>query len=254
MEIVENWNFNRKKFENTNKRNYDVEPLILRNYRGVFYLYIILSFILYLYTTMIFLASYEAIHIDFNQKLQRFIIWALVYVAFLIIPFLIIVFSKKRYIKLNHRKKAVYCFSDLTPYKNYPLTGKIEFVSAFHAGMSMKWLMLIAFAILLLSDFGIEAIMTILLSGLAFCVIALHDILFRMLIYIKSNKSLKNFWKYSQKMVIDIGWIRGGGYYNTKAGATLYFFSEKDHDELKEYFLAVLNIDLDNDIEGIKFF
>ena len=53
-------------------------------------------------------------------------------------------------------------------------------------------------------------------------------------------------------MVIDIGWQRIS--HLTKEGATLYFFSEKDHDELKEYFLAVLNIDLDNDIEGVKFF
>ena len=252
MEIVENWNFNRKKLENTNKRNYDVEPLILRNYRGVSYLYIILSFILYLYTTMIFLASYEAIHIDFNQKLQRLIIWALVYVTFLIIPFLIIVFSKKRYIKPNHRKKAVYCFSDLTPYKNYPLIGRVEFVSVYHATMEMKWVILIFCAIMFLNGFDFEAIISLILAGLALAMSILHDILFRMLIYIKSNKSLKNFWKYSQKMVIDIGWQRIP--HVTKEGATLYFFSEKDHDELKEYFLAVLNIDLDNDIEGAKFF
>lgn len=103
-----------------------------------------------------------------------------------------------------------------------------------------------------LNGFDFEAIISLILAGLALAMSILHDILFRMLIYIKSNKSLKNFWKYSQKMVIDIGWQRIP--HVTKEGATLYFFSEKDHDELKEYFLAVLNIDLDNDIEGAKFF
>ncbi len=78
----------------------------------------------------------------------------------------------------------------------------------------------------------------------------MYDVLFRMLIYKKSNKNLANFWEYSQKFVIDIGWIDGGRI--VTAGATICFFNQKDHDLLKEYFLSLFHINLDTDIKGIE--
>ena len=75
----------------------------------------------------------------------------------------------------------------------------------------------------------------------------IYDILFRMLLYKKSNKNLTNFWEYSQRFVIDIGWIRGVRVI-IQQGATIAFFNQKDHDLLKEYFLTLFHINLDKDI------
>lgn len=205
-----------------------------------------------MYATMIFLASYEANHITLDEKLNRLEIFIFVFMLTLLIPYLMSIFLKKRYIKLTH-KKAVYCTSDLTPYKAYSLAGKKEFVSAFYAVIGAKWLIymyLAIFSLYFLSSFDIEIIICTFLMVLAVFTAILHDILLRMLFYITSNKRLKNFWKYHQKCVLDIGWERTP--YVKKFAPTLYFFNQKDHDDLQEYFLATFGLDFDNDIKGVK--
>ena len=234
---------------NLHQRNYHLQPLILRDYRREFYVHIILNFILWIYGAMIFMSAYEADHIDFEVKLKRFIIFFCVYFAFLFIPFLLILVSKPRYIKLNGYKKAVYCDSKLVPLKKYPLMyQKMELVSAYHAIAGMKWYILPGAFIFIL--FG--GIIVVFLLSIVLGLVVLNDILLRMLIWKKSNKNLKNFWKYSQNLVIDIGWKRSQ--YFTKEGATLYFFNQQDHDELREYFLANFNVDIDTDIRSVDLF
>lgn len=253
MDYFENWNKNSKKFTNLSNRNYNTNPLILREYRREFYLHIILNFIVYFYGSMIFFSSYEAEYVDFDVKVDRIFTFFIFYFIFLFLPFLMILISKPRYVKLTGDKKAVYCGSDMVPRKNYSLTGKKELVGAYHAVVDMKWFAFGAFILLIFAmirDLDISEIMFAILFCFVLFLVILNDFLLRMMIYKLTNKSLKNFWKYWLKCIIDIGWSRGS--YITKAGATLYFFSQKDHDELREYFLANFRIDIDSDIDGVK--
>lgn len=129
--------------------------------------------------------------------------------------------------------------------------GNKEFLSFLYFILSSKFITL--YHILIVSiggfifTFDSEFIISLLLYAFALFLAIIYDILFRMLLYKKSNKNLIDFWKYSQKFVIDIGWIRGIRVV-IQQGTTIAFFNQKDHDLLKEYFLTLFHINLDKDI------
>lgn len=78
-----------------------------------------------------------------------------------------------------------------------------------------------------------------------------YDVLVRMFLYRKSNGNLKNFLKYSQKLQIDIGWIRNIRIV-TRKGISLFYFNEEDYKKIKEYILIVYDKNLDKDVKPIS--
>ena len=171
----------------------------------------------------------------------------------LLISYIIFIRSKEHYVTLSFMK-AVFYDDNLQPYKIHRLLGDKEFYSAMYALLALKWFicpMLIVFGILVLFDAETSFLQFILFITFFFFVVILYDILFRMLVYKKSNKKLTNFWKYSQKFQIEIGYEQGirGSVHN---GVRIFFFNQKDHDLLREYFFSTFHFDLDKDIKGIK--
>ena len=240
--------------KNKNLRDYDKEPLILRDYSREITFHNILNSIFFLISLIIFMAILGIKnYADFNDIMEKILIWLTIFIVLLLIDYSIIFLSKERRVSLSNTK-ATYYNADLKIYKIYSLLGNKAFSSFLYAINRMKNIFVYPFLIFSItgflftfdSDFIVGLFMCIFVVFLAI----MYDVLFRMLIYKKSNKNLANFWEYSQKFVIDIGWIDGGRI--VTAGATICFFNQKDHDLLKEYFLSLFHINLDTDIKDIE--
>ena len=74
------------------------------------------------------------------------------------------------------------------------------------------------------------------------------EILVFMGIYKKSNKTLKNFWKYARKFQINIEWASIERWKITPT-INMFYFNQKDHDELRQYILTIFNRDIDNNLK-----
>ena len=243
LENFENWykkkiDTNLNTNSNKNKRDYDKEPLILRDYSKEMSLHGILNFIFF-FIALIFVSAIQGrVEFDeFDEAIKKFFLLFFIFVGFLTISY-----------------TTTYYNNDLQPYEIHTLIGNKEFISAMYIIISLKlfiYIPLIISIICFLFTLNTEIIQVIFVFSLILFLTILYDILFRMLVYKKSNKNLTNFWDYSQKFVINIGWERGGRTLRHK-GATLYFFNQKDHDELKEYFFIIFHLDLDKDIKGIE--
>ncbi|MDA3047771.1 hypothetical protein [Campylobacter sp. JMF_08 NE1] len=240
--------------KNRNLRDYDKEPLILRDYSREIAFHNILNSIFFLISLIIFMAiSGIKNYADFNDIMEKILIWLTIFIVLLLIDYSIIFLSKERRVSLSNTK-ATYYNADLKIYKIYSLLGNKEFSSFLYAINRIKNVFIYPFLIFSITGF-LFTFDSDFIIGLLVCIFVvfsatMYDVLFRMLVYKKSNKNITNFWEYSQKFVIDIGWIDGGRI--VTAGATICFFNQKDHDLLKEYFLSLFHINLDTDIKGIK--
>ena len=233
-------------------RDYDKEPLILRDYSREMLLHGILNLIFFLISSLFVFAIQSHIEFgEFDELVKKVFILLLIFVGFLTISYKITIFSKERFVSLSSNMRAVYYDSNLQIRKIQSLLGNKEFSSFLYFILSSKFITL--YPILIISmggfifTFDSEFIISLLLYAFALFLAIIYDILFRMLLYKKSNKNLTNFWKYSQKFVIDIGWIRGVRVI-IQQGATIAFFNQKDHDLLKEYFYTFFHINFDTDI------
>lgn len=265
MENFENWNkkvikknlndnSNSNENTNSNQRDYDKEPLILRDYSKEMLVHGILNFIFF-FIALLFVSAIQG-HIkfdEFDELVKKIFILCFIFVGFLTISYMITINSKERYVSLSNRK-ATYYNNDLQPYEIHTLIGNKEFISAMHIIIGSKLFIYIPLIISIICFFftlNTEFIQVIFVFSLILFLTILYDILFRILLYKKNNKNLTNFWKYSQKFVINIGWERGGRTLRHR-GATLCFFNQKNHDELKEYFFTIFHLDLDKDLTGIE--
>lgn len=260
MENFENWN--KKKFDknlntnsNKNKRDYDKEALILRDYSREMVLHNVLNLIFFL-ISLIFVSAIQG-HIEFDEfdkLVKKIFILCFIFVGFLTISYMITINSKERYVSLTSNMKAIYYDNDLQIRKIHSLLGNKEFSSFLYQINRIKNIFgypFLAICIIgFLFTFDSEFIIGLLIFVFVLFLAIMYDIAFRMLLYKKSNKNLTNFWEYSQKFVIDIGWVDGGRI--VTAGATICFFNQKDHDLLKEYFYTLFHINLDKDIKGIE--
>lgn len=238
--------------KNKNLRDYDKEPLILRDYSREILLHGILNLIFFFISLLfVFTIQYQIEFDKFDEIIRKIYILFLIFIVFLFISYVITIISKERFVSLSSNMRAVYYDSDLQIRKIQSLLGNKEFLSFLYFILSSKFITL--YPILIISiggfifTFDSEFIISLLLYAFALFLAIIYDILFRMLLYKKSNKNLTNFWEYSQKFVIDIGWIRGVRVI-IQQGATIAFFNQKDHDLLKEYFLTLFHINLDKDI------
>ena len=249
---MENTNLNNEKLNNINQRDYDKEPLILRDYSKEITFHSILNLVFFLISSLFVFAIQKHIEFgEFYELVKKVFILLLIFVGFLTISYKITIFSKQRFVSLSYDMRAVYYDSNLQIQKIQSLLGNIEFSSFLYFILSGKFITL--YPILIVSicgfifTFDSEFILDLLIYIFVLFLSIAYDIVFRMLLYKKSNKNLTNFWEYSQKFVIDIGWIRGVRVI-IQQGATIAFFNQKDHDLLKKYFLTLYHINLDKDI------
>ena len=261
MENFENWNKNvRKKNlndnsnsnENTNsnenQRDYDKEPLILRDYSREIKLHGVLNLIFFFIALLFIFAIQSHIEFDeYDELVKKIFILCFIFVGFLTISYMITINSKEHYVSLSSNMKATYYDNNLQIRKIHSLSGNKEFSSFLYQINRIK--NICCFILVGIFLFTLDAEIIFIFIFVSFLAV-IYDILFRMLVYKKSNKNLTNFWDYSQKFVIDIGWIDDIRF--VTAGATICFFNQKDHDELKEYFLSLFHINLDTDIKGIE--
>ena len=238
--------------KNKNLRDYDKEPLILRDYSREILLHGILNLIFFFISLLFAFVIQHHIKFDeFDEIIRKIYILFLIFVGFLTISYMITIFSKKHHVLLSYDMKAIYYDNDLQIRKIYSLLGNKEFSSFLYIILSAKFITI--YPILIVSiggfifTFDSEFIIGLFIYAFALFLAIMYDILFRMLLYKKSNKNLIDFWKYSQKFVIDIGWIRGIRVV-IQQGTTIAFFNQKDHDLLKEYFYTFFHINLDTDI------
>ncbi|MDA3049075.1 hypothetical protein OFO03_06265 [Campylobacter sp. JMF_02 ED1] len=240
--------------KNRNLRDYDKEPLILRDYSREITFHNILNSIFFLISLIIFMAILGIKnYADFNDIMEKILIWLTIFIVLLLIDYLIIFLSKERRVSLSNTK-ATYYNADLKIYKIYSLLGNKEFSSFLYAINRIKNVFIYPFLIFSITGF-LFTFDSDFIIGLLVCIFVvfsatMYDVLFRMLVYKKSNKNLTNFWEYSQKFVIDIGWIDGGRI--VTAGATICFFNQNDHDLLKEYFFTIFHLNLDKDIKKLE--
>ncbi|MDA3042448.1 hypothetical protein OFO10_07965 [Campylobacter sp. VBCF_06 NA8] len=246
---MENRNFKNDIFnKNKNLRDYDKEPLILRDYSKGIKLHGVLNLIFF-FIAFLFISAIQS-HIEFgefDELIKKIFILCFIFVGFLTISYMITINSKERYVSLTSDMKAIYYDNDLQIRKIYSLLGNKEFSSFLYQINRLK--NIFGFILIGIFLFTLDAEIIFIFIFVSFLAV-IYDILFRMFVYRKSNKNLTNFWKYSQKFVIDIGWIDDIRF--VTAGATICFFNQKDHDLLKEYFLSLFHINLDTDIKGIE--
>ena len=268
MENFENWNKkvikknlndNSNSNENTNlnenQRDYDKEPLILRDYSREIKLHGVLNLIFFFIALLFIFAIQSHIEFDeFDELVKKIFILCFIFVGFLTISYMITINSKEHYVSLSSNMKATYYDNNLQIRKIHSLLGNKEFSSFLYQINRIKIIFGYPFLIMciigFLFTFDSEFIIGLLIFVFVLFLAIMYDIAFRMLLYKKSNKNLTNFWEYSQKFVINIGWIDGGRIIT--AGATICFFNQKDHDLLKEYFYTLFHINLDKDIKGIE--
>lgn len=237
--------------KNKNLRDYSKEPLVLRDYSREMLIHDFFNLIFFFIYFIFALAIQDHIKFgQFDEIIRKIRILFLVLVGFLFISCLITIFLKERYVLLSNDLQAVYYDNDLKIRKIYSLIGGIEFSSCLYHMNMMKNTCGFIWGGFALFTFDIEVIQIFLIFIFVLFLTIIYDILFRMLLYKKSNENLTNFWKYSQKFVIRIGWDYGVRI--VTAGATICFFNQKDHDLLKEYFLIKFHLNLDTDIKGVE--
>ncbi|MCZ6117184.1 hypothetical protein [Campylobacter ureolyticus] len=246
----------------SNKRDYDKEPLILKDYTNSMEAHNIFNVMLCFVSSFICLGTCETYVDIFKTSFLLFCIYSI----FFIIDISILNFlsNSKKLVKLGQTKILFYENSKLvrefivkTKPKKYAIDDidKIEFDSFLYAikmygkriGLPIL-LFAIVFAIIKSDK---EIFLTIISIFFILVLTIFYDVLVRMFLYRKSNGNLENFLKYSQKLQIDIGWIRNIRIV-TRKGISLFYFNEEDYKKIKEYISIVYDKNLDKDVKPIS--
>ena len=238
----------------SNKRDYDKEPLILKDYTNSMEAHNIFNVMLCFVSSFICLGTCETYVDIFKTSFLLFCIYSI----FFIIDISILNFlsNSKKLVKLGQTKILFYENSKLvrefivkTKPKKYAIDDidKIEFDSFLYA----------------IKMYGKRIGLPILLFAIVFAIIKSDKEIFLTIIsiffilvltiflYRKSNGNLENFLKYSQKLQIDIGWIRNIRIV-TRKGISLFYFNEEDYKKIKEYISIVYDKNLDKDVKPIS--
>ena len=221
---------------NSNKRDYDKEPLILKDYTNYMEAHNIFNVMLCFVSSFICLGTCETYVDIFKTSFLLFCIYSILF---------------------YENSKLVREFIVKTKPKKYAIDDidKIEFDSFLYAikmygkriGLPIL-LFAIVFAIIKSDK---EIFLTIISIFFILVLTIFYDVLVRMFLYRKSNGNLENFLKYSQKLQIDIGWIRNIRIV-TRKGISLFYFNEEDYKKIKEYISIVYDKNLDKDVKPIS--
>ena len=237
---------------NSNKRDYDKEPIILKDYTAYmkfhYFLYISFwvaaSFLLFLYAASI----YEKYDIGLN--IFHFLI---VFMIFILLDISIFhnLTSTNSVTKIYNNRVEIFENGFLKTKFYINSKDKIEFYT-FKSFFRNYFIMFL----LMFFDNKFEALIVLLFVILSIIIGLFYNILITSYIYKKSNKTLKHFFKHYGKFHIDVGWDRYSkfSYYIVEhKGISMFYFNENDYLELKKYFQTVHNKNLDKDIKLFKF-
>lgn len=171
-------------------RDYDKEPLILRDYSREMLLHGILNLIFFLISSLFVFAIQSHIEFgEFDELVKKVFILLLIFVGFLTISYKITIFSKERFVSLSSNMRAVYYDSDLQIRKIQSLLRNKEFSSFLYFILGSKFITLYPILIVSIGGFIVtfdsEFIISLLLYAFALFLAIIYDILFRMLLYKK---------------------------------------------------------------------
>ena len=229
---------------NLDKRDYDEEPLILKDYTVFMRVDLVFNGILIILTGVMLTAFMETMNFIF-----LFCIFFIVIIFNFIELYIYSALVQNNYIvKLTNKKALFYKNKNLIKDFNIKIDANFEFFSPYYRLREFDLHVLSVFIIFLFLDtkFSLKILsIFIILAGLIY----FYGLLIQKMIY--KNGNLNNFLKHRHKFQIDIGWIRtiNGP---TKKGISLFYFNEKDYKNLKEYLNTVFYKNLDKDIKSIR--
>ena len=238
-------------------RDYDKEPLVLRDYSGfaliLHYLIILIFWITASGFCISYLDDFESGILDFDDIKRTIIKFGFAIVVFLIFDCFNIINSKKKYTYFYNSKVAYYdqnfketssediIFNNKTTFKAIwfldmifsTIFGKVFLASFFIASFSLIGVLLLIF-ILLLAEF--------------------LEIIVFLVIYRYENKSSKNFWKIFPKFQINLEYIeethwsdyrwKNQGLYSIH----IFSFNEENYNKVRDYIFTVFNIDINKNL------
>lgn len=279
---LENLNFKNDIFDkNKNQRDYDKEPLILRNYTSwALFIHFLLIFAFWVIVSAFVLNKFDEFedgNLEIGIAIQTALSFGFITTLILILDFKNILSIKPHYTHFYNSKVVLYNHNNKidetihfqvmgdrivfhNPFGNpigYDIShvkkeGKMVFCSFMRiiTTTGFGWAFLSVFTIInfvsrySFGPFLLSVLITIFILFLA----EFLEILVFMGIYKKSNKTLKNFWKYARKFQINIEWTSIERWKITPT-INMFYFNQKDHDELRQYILTIFNRDIDNNLK-----
>ena len=280
---LENLNFKNDIFDkNKNQRDYDKEPLILRNYTSwALFIHFLLIFAFWVIVSAFVLNKFDEFedgNLEIEIAIQTAISFGFITTLILILDFKNILSIKPHYTHFYNSKVVFYNHNNKidetihfqvmgdrivlhNPFDNpigYDIShvkkeeGKMVFCSFMRiiTTTGFGWGFLSAFTIINLGSrhsFGLFLLCVLITIFILFLAEFLEILVF-MGIYKKSNKTLKNFWKYARKFQINIEWASIERW-KINPTINMFYFNQKNHDELRQYILTIFNRDIDNNLK-----
>ena len=282
---LENLNFKNDIFDkNKNQRDYDKEPLILRNYTSwALFIHFLLIFAFWAIVSIFVLNKFDEFehgNLEIGIAIRTAISFGFITILILILDFKNILSTKPHYTHFYNSKVVFYNHNNKidetihfqvmgdrivlhNPFDNpidYDIShvkkeeGKIVFCSFMRiiTTTGFGWAFLSVFTIINFGSrhsFGLFLLCVLVTIFILFLAEFLEILVF-MGIYKKSNKTLKNFWKYARKFRINIEWASIERWKITPT-INMFYFNQKDHDELRKYVLAVFHRDIDKNLKPV---
>ena len=241
--------------EKPKKRDYDKEPLILKDYTEHMSMHLGLCLIVSFFIFLNFSSFFEEYDYG-NINLIFLFVNMLLFIVFLFIDIYLFIFfnSVNRIVVLYNSYAIFYEENKIT--KEFFLKGKnIGVNSFFHMVKSINFFIIPVLIVLVILEsmekgflFGFCSLFIFIVS---FITIICYDFLFRKIIYKNINGNLNGFYDNWLKLHIEIGWERMSDLV-TRRGISLFFFNEKDYKDLKEYIQIVFDKNLDKDIKSVS--
>ncbi len=221
------------------KRDYNKEPLVLKDYEPFMKWHTMIVFICIIPSLTITWVPMVSTPSDYN-RLIRFVIYVLLFCPIIeVLLYYIFVIRGERKVKLYNNKIKFYKNGK---FKKEHKFKKGEF-SGFLKRISVEWyieyikknkILAIFSIVFVISFWGIATVLGIILWIFLFIG---YDRVVKQIIYYKSNGSLYNFTSYLQI---------GVGFYSIRfMGVYVCYFKNKDYISLKQYFLDIFDENLD---------
>ncbi|WP_298063638.1 hypothetical protein [uncultured Campylobacter sp.] len=245
-------------------RDYDKEPLVLRDYSGfaliLHYLIILIFWITASGFCISYLDDFESGILDFDDIKRTIIKFGFAIVVFLIFDCFNIINSKKKYTYFYNSKVTYYDqnFKE-TSSEDIIFNNKTAFKAVWFLDMIISAtfgkIFLVSFFIIsfIKGTFGISLIGVLLLIFILLFVEFLEIIVF-LIIYRHENKSFKNFWKIFPKFQINLEYIeethwsdyrwKNQGLYSIH----IFSFNEENYNKVRDYIFTVFNIDINKNL------
>ena len=245
-------------------RDYDKEPLVLRDYSGfaliLHYLIILIFWITASGFCISCLDDFESGILDFDDTTQTIIKFGFAIVVFLIFDCFNIINSKKKYTYFYNSKVAYYDqnFKE-TSSEDIIFNNKTTFKAVWFLDMIISTtfgkVFLASFFIIgfIEGTFGISLIGVLLLIFILLFAEFLEIIVF-LVIYRYENKSFKNFWKIFPKFQINLEYaeeIHWSDYRRNNErlySIHIFSFNEENYNEVRDYIFTVFNININKNL------